>query len=82
MRKHPIVRALTDEQIERLRDGEKIKVAVELREPLFEKDISTSFNEITVTLSTRGTTAHLDSQEDLAEHFPDVEGLERLIDDE
>jgi len=81
MSRHPVVEALTEEQVRKLEAGERIAVATELREPLT-GDISTSFNVLEIQMSSKGTINHLDEQEDLIDEFPDVHGLESLIKDE
>jgi len=76
-----ILDELTDEQITRLEDGEEITVAVELREPLPGRTVS-SFNAIQIQMTTQGTMRDLDDKEELLDEFPDVIGLESLLEDE
>ena len=76
-----ILDALTEKQLEALRAGEQIKIATQLREPIT-GGVPSSFNKITIELTTSGVIKDLESEEELLDHFPDVKGLEELIEDE
>lgn len=76
-----ILDALTEEQLEALRRGEQIKIATELREPIT-GGVPSSFNQITIEITTTGVVNGLESEEELLDQFPDVEGLEELISNE
>ena len=74
--------ALTEEELQRLRDGEQIEVATRLREPAEWQDgPPTSFNSIKIQMTTTGTMKSLDDPSELADEFPDVANLDALIAD-
>lgn len=74
-----LLEALSEEQLERLRDGEEIEVATRLREPAsWEDGPPTSFNSIKLQMTTTGTITDIEDATELAEEFPDVERLQGL----
>jgi hypothetical protein len=76
-----ILDVLDEETMEQLRDGEEIEIATKLREPGPMNDVPSSFNSITITLSTTGTIKDLDEATDLPFEFPEVDGLMDLAKD-
>jgi len=66
-----ITDVLTDEQIERLREGEELTFLTKKREPVLDDEEPSSMNTISLQLSTKGVIG--DSS--LEETFPDVIGL-------
>ena len=70
-----ILDSLSEETLDRLRDGEEIEIATRLREPGPMDDVPSSFNSITITMSTTGTIKDLDDVTDLPFEFPEVDGL-------
>lgn len=76
-----ILDALDEETMEQLRDGEEIEIATKLREPGPLNDVPSSFNSITITLSTTGTIKDLDDVTELPFEFPEVDGLTELAED-
>lgn len=81
MPEHPILDALTEEQLDDLRDGETIKVCVEVREPLFDSDVPSSIDVLEIQLSTQGMIRSPESEEDLVEFFDDVVGVDEALSD-
>jgi hypothetical protein len=75
-----VIDVLTDEQIERLKDGEEISIALELREPIT-GGFPTSFDQLELQLSTRGTMKSLESVDQLPQEFPETENLEELVEE-
>lgn len=65
-----ILEALTDDQIERMKDGEEIEVLVERREPVLDHDEATSIDTITLTYGTKGVV-----NGSLEDRFDDVHGI-------
>lgn len=65
-----ILEALTDDQIERMKDGKEIEVLVEKREPFLDHDESNTIDTITLQWNTKGVV-----NGDLNEHFDHVHGI-------
>jgi hypothetical protein len=76
-----ILDVLSEDTMDRLRDGEEIEIATRLREPGPVDDVPTSFNSITITLSTKGTIKDVDDVTELPFEFPEVDGLMDLAKD-
>lgn len=70
-----LLEALDDEQVERLRDGERLTVLVDTREPLPGADDPTSIDVLELTWKTKGVVS---ADASLREEFDDVDGIEDI----
>ena len=71
----------TEEELEKLREGEQLQVCTQIRES-FTGDVPTSINALKIQLTTKGAMADFDSPEDLVEFFDEVEGVEEKLKEE
>lgn len=69
-----ILDRLTDEQEQALRDGDSLRVLIDSREPLLDKEDPTSIDVLELEWYTQGT---VDGTE-LPEAFPEVVDIEEL----
>lgn len=75
-----VLDALSDEQVEALKDGETLRLLQTIRDPL-EGEPPSSINVIEVSLHTEGLMGGVESIDQLPEQFPNVVGLDDAIED-
>jgi hypothetical protein len=73
---------ITEEQKQRLEDGETFQICTDIREPLGDREVPTSINVIELMITTRGLAGRLQSAEELPEVFDEVEGVEEKLAEE
>lgn len=70
---------VTEEDKQRLKDGESVEKCIAIREPV-EGDVPSSINTIELKLSTKGVIPpNLAEPEELVDEFPDVDGIEEQL---
>ena len=71
--------ALSDEEVEALKDGETIRLLEAIRDSVDASTPPSSINVIEVSLKTEGLLGGVESVEQLPERFPDVRGLDEAV---
>lgn len=73
---------ITEEDKQRLKDGESVEKCIKIREPV-DGDVPSSINTIELKLSTKGVIPpNLAEPEELIEEFDDVDGVEEQLEED